>query len=69
MDDNKIHYVQKPEDDKEMFEKFEGVINQINSFSFDRFKQSNALKCEMCIYEPLYSFSLINGGVKSVYRT
>lgn len=59
MDDNKIHTVSKPEEDKIMFEKFERIISEINNFSFRNFKQSNISKCERCIYEPLCSFSCL----------
>lgn len=59
MDDNKIHTVSKPEEDKIMLEKFERIISEINNFSFGSFKQSNISKCQRCIYEPLCSFSCL----------
>ena len=69
MDDNKIYIIGKPENNQIMFKQFEKLIHSINSFNFDGFKQNNISKCEKCIYEPLCSFSLLKGDVKSVYRT
>lgn len=57
MDDNKTYPVLLPQDDREMLEKFEALINDIQSFDFDSFVQNNPLKCQNCIYEPLCSFS------------
>lgn len=58
MVDNKVYPIKKPEDDKEMLEKFEKTINDLNSFSLSSFKQTNSLKCSNCIYEPLCSYSI-----------
>lgn len=57
LDDNKVYPIKLPNDDIEMFSKFEKVIFDINNFKFDNFKQTNPKKCEKCIYEPLCSFS------------
>lgn len=57
MDDNKVYPVALPENNTEMLIKFEQTVRDINEFSFDGFYQSNRLKCERCIYEPLCSFS------------
>ncbi len=57
-DDNKVYSIELPENDETMFSKFEKLIADIQSFSFDNFKQNNLLKCQNCIYEPLCSFSL-----------
>lgn len=59
MDDNKIHTVSKPEENKIMLDKFEHIISEINNFSFRDFNQSNISKCQRCIYEPLCSFSCL----------
>lgn len=52
MDDNKVYPVSLPEDDETMFRKFEEVIESINNFEFDSFRQTNSEKCRRCIYEP-----------------
>ncbi len=56
-DDNKTYKIPLPSQNEEMFFKFEKVINDIKTFSFEEFVQSNILKCKKCIYEPLCSFS------------
>lgn len=57
MDDNRTYKTALPEEDEEMFGKFEALINEIQTFKFDEFLQNNPLKCQKCIYEPLCSFS------------
>ena len=57
MDDNKTYYITKPEDDLTMFEKFKKVIDDVRSFNGNEFVQTNKLKCNNCIYEPLCSYS------------
>lgn len=69
MDDNKVYIVDTPESNRSMFEQFEVLIRDINSFKLDGFKQTNLSKCKKCIYEPLCSFSVLKGDVKSVYLT
>ena len=69
MDDNKSYDIALPENDSEMLKKFEKLMGDMKSFSFDTFTQKNVSKCEKCIYEQLCSFSLLKGDVKSVYRT
>lgn len=69
MDDNKVYQIDKPENNVVMFEKFKGLLYDINEFSPEGYYQNNITKCEKCIYEPLCSFSLLKGDVKSVYRT
>ncbi len=59
MDDNKVYNISKPEEDTEMFDKFEHIIHEMNDFSFESFKQCNISKCQRCIYEPLCSFSCL----------
>lgn len=56
--DNKVYKINKPEDDKEMLNKFEKVIDNVNNFRFESFIQENKSKCLNCIYEPLCSFSI-----------
>lgn len=62
MDTNKVYKIELPENNPELFNKFTKLINDINAFSFDDFKQSNAEKCNNCIYEPLCCFSIKNRG-------
>lgn len=57
MDDNTVYPVALPADNTPMLEKFENLIVAIRDFSFDGFRQSNPLKCQRCIYEPLCSFA------------
>ena len=61
MDDNKVYVLEKPEENLEMFQKFVCLIDEMNSFKFDGFRQDNLLKCQHCIYEPLCSFSALKG--------
>ena len=44
-----------------MYSKFESLINEMQTFNFNNFKQTNPLKCKNCIYEPLCSFSTQEG--------
>lgn len=72
MDTNKVYNIELPENHPEMLHKFMKLINDINTFSFSGFKQTNAEKCNHCIYEPLCSFSIRTikkGSESSVYRT
>lgn len=50
--DNKNHIIPLPEDNKDLWRKFEDTIEQMHSFTLDGFEQSNAEKCKRCIYEP-----------------
>lgn len=53
MVDNKIYKVLLPEQDIDMFEKFENVIVQMRAFRIEEgFVQENPSKCTRCIYEP-----------------
>lgn len=61
MDDNKVYPISLPENDAEMFLKFESLVESVNAFSFENFKQDNSAKCSRCIYEPLCSFSVEQG--------
>ncbi|MBE5923847.1 MAG: type V CRISPR-associated protein Cas4 [Lachnospiraceae bacterium] len=57
--DNKKYPIPLPEDDKEMFIKFETVINSIKNFEMDGYIQSNVEKCKHCIYEPACDRGLV----------
>ncbi len=59
MDDNKTYKIEKPEEAPEMLGKFEKLMSDLESFEFESFVQTNPLKCNMCIYEPLCSFSVL----------
>lgn len=56
--DNKNYYINLPDDNIEMFNKFKNIIYQINNFDFEEYKQTNVLKCQNCIYEPACSKSI-----------
>ncbi len=51
MIDNKTYPIELPEHNKEMFDKFMKVIEDLNAFSLETFVQVNADKCANCIYE------------------
>lgn len=59
MTDNKIYPVKLPEEDAEMFYKFEKTIYDIRNFDMDGFVQDNIEKCRRCIYEPSCDRGLI----------
>lgn len=59
--DNKVYKISKPENDSEMLKKFEALISTMSTYNLDDFSQTNKLKCEKCIYEPLCSFSKLKG--------
>ncbi|HIW21949.1 MAG TPA: type V CRISPR-associated protein Cas4 [Candidatus Dorea intestinavium] len=58
MTDNKGYKVPLPEEDKEMFIKFENIIEDMKAFNLHNFTQDNAKKCLRCIYEPACDRSL-----------
>ncbi len=57
MDDNKVHPIEKPEDDAFMFQKFEEVINKMTSFSLEDKFETNPNKCNRCIYNTICDVS------------
>ncbi len=57
---HKTYNIPLPHCDKEMFEKFERVIQEIRNFSMDNFKQTNIQKCKNCIYEPACDRTLLD---------
>lgn len=69
MDTNKTYDIDLPENNPDMMNKFIKLLDDVNTFSFENFRQTNMEKCNNCIYEPLCSFSLKKGSEYSVYRT
>lgn len=59
MQDNKNYNIELPEENLEMFEKFEKLIKDIREFDIENFEQLNTKKCEKCIYEPSCDRSLL----------
>jgi CRISPR-associated exonuclease Cas4 len=57
MDDNKSYPIEKPEDDGEMFEKFESLISEMTSFSLGDKFETNINKCRHCIYNTICDVS------------
>lgn len=52
LSDNKNYNILLPEDDPEMYDKFQNIITEIHTFRLEDFEQTNKEKCEHCIYEP-----------------
>lgn len=52
MVDNKNYEIPLPEENLEMFQKFQQTIQQMREFRLDEFEQSCLEKCKNCIYEP-----------------
>lgn len=59
MVDNKTYSVKLPQDDLNMFKKFEETVENIKHFSVRNFQQQNIEKCKNCIYEPACDRGLI----------
>ena len=59
LSDNKNYNVELPQNNKEMFEKFERLIKDIRTFDMEKFVQTNQAKCQNCIYEPSCDRSLV----------
>lgn len=53
--------IKRPEEDSEMFQRFEELLDDMRSFSPFGFSQTNITKCRNCIYEPLCSYSATKG--------
>ena len=53
MDDNRVHSVNKPEDDRPMLHKFISLLDQIMTFDISSFMPDNTSKCANCIYSNL----------------
>ena len=60
LDDNKTYPIKLPEEDAEMMHKFQYLLNDIKNFSMETYQQTNALKCNRCIYSPYCDRSLKN---------
>jgi len=56
--DNKNYFIDLPENNKELFDNFKKVIDEINVFSIKDFKPTNVQKCNGCIYEDICAFSM-----------
>ena len=56
--DNKNYDIKLPDEDKEMFDKFQQLIENIRIFKIEDFVQTNKEKCSKCIYEPSCDRSL-----------
>ncbi len=61
--DNKTYRTDLPNDNPEMLRKFERLIEEISTFEIENYVQTNANKCENCIYEELCSFSVLKEGI------
>ncbi len=59
MIDNKNYSIKLPDENPEMFSRFEEIILLIKKFSLENFKQINIEKCKNCIYEPACDRGLI----------
>jgi CRISPR-associated protein Cas4 len=53
MDTNKVYTIKKPDEDKDMKNKFEDTIKALNSFDISKDFMPNANKCQKCIYSAL----------------
>lgn len=58
-EDNKNYFIKLPNEDKENFNKFLKVINDIRNFRIEKFEQKNIEKCRNCIYESCCDRSLL----------
>lgn len=58
MVDNKTYPVRLPQDDLDLFHKFEKIVNDIKNFNIRDFQQHNVAKCKNCIYESACDRSL-----------
>lgn len=59
MADNKVYPIKLPEEDADMFYKFEKVVRDIRNFDMNGFVQENIEKCRKCIYEPACDRGLV----------
>lgn len=58
MDDNKSYPIKLPKEDKEMQNKFEGLIEQMKNYKLSDDFIPNANKCSKCIYNNLCDVSV-----------
>lgn len=59
LEDNKSYNVQLPENNPDMFEKFEAIVNEMRTLDVDKFQQTTKEKCLNCIYEAACDRSLL----------
>lgn len=52
MTDNKNYHIPLPEDNPEMFQKFQKTVKEMREFKLENFEQTCVEKCKNCIYEP-----------------
>ncbi len=57
MDDNKVYPIPLPNDDENMFNKFESLIKRMTAFSLEEKIETNPNKCNHCIYHPICDVS------------
>jgi CRISPR-associated exonuclease Cas4 len=50
IDDNKNYPVHLPDEDEDMYKKFDDILNQMRCFDLEAFEQDNERKCSRCIY-------------------
>ncbi len=55
--DNVNHPIPLPEEDPRLFSGFVNTVNALRTMSLEGFEQTNSLKCEKCVYEPLCSYT------------
>ncbi len=60
MDDNKNYALSLPEKDKQMNNKFEKLIHDMQSFDLQSPFFPNMSKCAKCIYSPLCDYALVD---------
>ncbi len=53
IDDNRSYKIKLPEEDFEMYQKFEAIVYDMHNFNLESFEQTNSDKCRNCIYEPM----------------
>lgn len=61
MDDNKKYPVLLPEETPSMLQMFEHLIEEMRNFTVEGYIQTNAKKCQNCIYEPACDRAVMNG--------
>lgn len=57
--DNKKYPIAIPEENPDMFNKFEETIREMQSFRLENYVQTNEQKCRRCIYEPACDRTLL----------
>lgn len=57
-EDNKKYNIKKPEEDIEMFKKFENIVDNIRNFNMRNYQPDNLKKCQRCTYANICDRSL-----------